>query len=38
MIIAGICVQRRAMLLTRNTAHFERVPDLALSIGSESGG
>ena len=28
--IAGICVSRRLPLLTRNLAHFERVPGLAL--------
>jgi predicted nucleic acid-binding protein len=31
-LIAGICVRHRAMLVTRNRAHFERVPDLALSM------
>jgi tRNA(fMet)-specific endonuclease VapC len=29
-MIAGICVSRSAALLTRNRAHFERVPGLAL--------
>jgi len=29
-MIAGICVARSAALLTRNRAHFERVPGLAL--------
>ena len=31
-LIAGMCVRRRAVLITRNRAHFERVPDLALSL------
>lgn len=30
-LIAGICVSRSSILLTRNTAHFERVPGLLLS-------
>ncbi|HJS42802.1 MAG TPA: type II toxin-antitoxin system VapC family toxin [Gemmatimonadales bacterium] len=30
-MIAGICVARSAALLTRNRAHFERVPRLALA-------
>jgi predicted nucleic acid-binding protein len=30
-LIAGICVSRSAMLMTRNRAHFERVPGLVLS-------
>ena len=30
-LIAGICVSRSAILLTRNRAHFERVPGLVLS-------
>jgi tRNA(fMet)-specific endonuclease VapC len=30
-LIAGICVRHRASLLTRNRAHFERIPDLTLS-------
>ena len=30
-LIAGVCLSRSAMLLTRNRAHFERVPELALS-------
>jgi predicted nucleic acid-binding protein len=29
-LIAGICLARNALLLTRNRAHFERVPDLKL--------
>lgn len=29
-LIAGICLVRSAILLTRNRAHFERVPGLAL--------
>jgi predicted nucleic acid-binding protein len=32
-MIAGICVARSAALLTRNRAHFERVPGLALVPG-----
>lgn len=30
-LIAGICLARSAILLTRNRQHFERVPDLALA-------
>ena len=30
-LIAGICVSRSGILLTRNRAHFERVPGLLLS-------
>lgn len=30
-LIAGICLSRRDILLTRNRKHFERVPDLALA-------
>jgi predicted nucleic acid-binding protein len=33
-LIAGICVRHRAVLITRNRAHFERVPNLTLSVGS----
>lgn len=29
-LIAGICLARSALLLTRNRSHFERVPGLAL--------
>lgn len=29
-LIAGICVSRNAVLLTRNHSHFERVPGLKL--------
>jgi len=29
-LIAGICLSRSAILLTRNKNHFERVPDLVL--------
>lgn len=30
-LIAGVCLARSMMLLTRNRAHFERVPGLALA-------
>lgn len=30
-LIAGICLERSAALLTRNRAHFERVPGLRLA-------
>ena len=30
-LIAGICLERDAMLLTRNKSHFSRVADLAIS-------
>lgn len=33
-LIAGICVRHRAVLITRNRTHFERVPDLRLSSAS----
>ena len=29
-LIAGICLYRSTILLTRNRSHFERVPDLTL--------
>ncbi len=29
-LIAGICLSRNAMLLTRNRAHFQRIPGLNL--------
>lgn len=31
-LIAGICVEREAILLTRNRKHFERVPALKLGL------
>jgi tRNA(fMet)-specific endonuclease VapC len=34
-LIAGICLARSAILLTRNRAHFDRVP--GLSVGRLSG-
>ena len=34
-LIAGICVRNRVVLITRNRAHFERIPDLTLSLSSE---
>ncbi|MBI5486273.1 MAG: type II toxin-antitoxin system VapC family toxin [Deltaproteobacteria bacterium] len=30
-LIAGICVRHRAILITRNQAHFGRIPNLTLS-------
>jgi predicted nucleic acid-binding protein len=30
-LVAGICLENRAILLTRNKRHFARVPDLLLS-------
>ncbi len=30
-LIAGVCLARSAMLLTRNRAHFERIPGLGLA-------
>ena len=33
-LIAGICLSRNAMLLTRNRAHFERIPGLDLAAFS----
>ena len=30
-LIAGICVRHRAILITRNHAHFKRVPNLTLA-------
>lgn len=35
-LIAGICIASRAMLLTRNRRHFERVEGLALATLSAS--
>jgi len=34
-LIAGICVRRSRILLTRTRAHFERVPNLTLSLGAQ---
>ena len=33
-LIAGICLERSATLLTRNRGHFERVPNLAFWAAS----
>lgn len=33
-LIAGVCLAHSALLLTRNLAHFERVPGLALALPS----
>ncbi|MGK5089290.1 type II toxin-antitoxin system VapC family toxin [Bdellovibrionota bacterium FG-2] len=33
-LIAGICLERDGVLITRNTKHFERVPGIKLSHGS----
>lgn len=33
-LIAGICVSRRAILLTRNRQHFERIGELSLATTS----
>jgi len=33
-LIAGICLARRAILLTKNRRHFERVQGLSLSLTS----
>jgi tRNA(fMet)-specific endonuclease VapC len=35
-LIAGITLQRRGILLTRNRRHFERVPGLALATLDDS--
>ena len=35
-LIAGITLQRRGILLTRNRRHFERVPGLALATLEDS--
>jgi tRNA(fMet)-specific endonuclease VapC len=31
-LIAGVCLVKQGTLLTRNEAHFSRVPDLVLSV------
>jgi predicted nucleic acid-binding protein len=31
-LIAGICLRRNAILLTRNRSHFERIPGLTLGM------
>jgi len=33
VLIAGICLERNGILLTRNMKHFERVEGLSLSPG-----
>lgn len=33
-LIAGICLEREGILVTRNKKHFERVPGLKLSHGA----
>ncbi|MEE8409096.1 MAG: hypothetical protein V3T05_05790 [Myxococcota bacterium] len=33
-LIAGICVSRRAILLTRNRKHFDRIDELSLALTS----
>lgn len=33
-LIAGICLSRGSTLLTRNRAHFERIPELRLGTPS----
>ncbi len=33
-LIAGVCLSRSAILLTRNRAHFERVPGLKLGMST----
>lgn len=35
-LIAGICLAHRAILLTRNQRHFERVPGISLALVDES--
>ncbi len=37
-LIAGICLARSSILLTRNRKHFERVPGLRLGNLTDSGG
>jgi len=36
-LIAGICLEENAILLTRNRRHFERVDGLKLSMGADDG-
>lgn len=33
-LIAGICLEREGVLITRNKKHFERIPGLKLSHGA----